>query len=93
MGEIETLKPFRVPMKIVALYTGGGFLEADVVKPGEARSIYILNRINHICIDISVRTNHLYSMVRHEEVFLPPHEDIVRLLQFFIVEAVRVEIL
>ena len=35
MGEIETLKPFRVPMKIVALYTGGGFLEADVVEPGE----------------------------------------------------------
>ena len=47
MGEIETLKPFRVPMKIVALYTGGGFLEADVVEPGKARSINILHRINH----------------------------------------------
>jgi hypothetical protein len=35
----------------------------------------------------------LYSVVRHEKVFLPPHEHVVRLLQFFIVEAVRVEIL
>ena len=33
------------------------------------------------------------GVVRNQKVFLPPHEDIVRLLQFFIVEAVRVEIL
>ena len=96
MGEIETLKPFRIPMKIVALYTWGGFLEADVVEPGKARSINILHRINHkywVHIDICLPIYHLYSVVRHEKVLLPPHEDIVRLLQFFIVEAVWVEIL
>ena len=33
------------------------------------------------------------GVVRNQKVFLPPHEHVVRLLQFFVVETIRVEIL
>jgi len=42
MSQIEALEPFRVAVEVVALYTGGGLLEADVVKSGKARAIDIL---------------------------------------------------
>ena len=34
-------------MEVVTLYTGGGLLEADVVKSGKARAIDILHMENH----------------------------------------------
>ena len=33
------------------------------------------------------------GVVRYQEVLLPPHEHKVRLLEFFVIEAVRVEVL
>ena len=76
MSQIQALEPLRVAVEVVTLDAGGGLLEADVVEPGEAGTVDILD-----CV------------VRDQEVLLPPHEHVVRLLQLLIVETIRIEVL
>ena len=76
MSQIQALEPLRVAVEVVTLDAGGGLLEADVVEPGEAGTVDILD-----------------CAVRDQEVLLPPHEHVVRLLQLLIVETIRIEVL
>ena len=43
VGQVEALEPFGVSVEIVALYAGGGLLEADVIEAGKTCTIDIFD--------------------------------------------------
>lgn len=94
--------PFRAPVVVVALDGCCGFLEADVVESSKGRAADVFDSVvgdEELLLrrvgDGEGSSEANYCKIRSGSIwaapYLPPHENIVRVLQILIVEIIRVE--